>query len=243
MSTQPVLYKIIAAIIVITVLSGCSLSSTQAVPTAAPVLAPTAAAPTDTLAPTVDQNLANTQAAQTAAANQTMNAPSETPVTPTAVTPTAVPPTSTIAATPTITLTFTPVPPTAFPTNTWIPWTLTPVHSPTTVWYSCSVTSTTPAATDTLKINTTFNWTWVILNTGGALWGQHSADIEYVSGTTMQTGSSQYDLTKDVHPGDSYTTTIAMGTPSSIGTYTATWEIIQDGVQVCTLPVSVKVTN
>jgi hypothetical protein len=236
MSSKPMLYKIFAIMLVITVLSGCNLNSALSVPTAVP----TAAAPTDTLAPTQDQDLLNTQAAETVAAFQTLNVPSETPVTPT-LTETPVTPTSTDTTTPTVTVTatntVTPVPPTA----TFAPWTKTPTVTPN--GYSCAVVSTTPASTDTVKINTAFNFTWVIQNNGPAMWGMHNADLRFVNGSKMQTGADSYDLTKDVYMGDTYTATVAMKSPSSADTYTAVWTIVQDGVTACTLNLSVKVTN
>ena len=251
MSSKPVLYKILAAIMVVTILGGCTSNTAQPVPTAtpttapitapttalitapttvpttAPTTAPTVAVPTETIAPTLDQNLVNTQSAQTAAANLTLNAPTATPV----------PPLSTSTSAPTVTR----LPPTAFPTATFNPVLLTPSSTPT--GYNCSVTSTSPKSTDTVTINTDFNWSWVITNTGIKLWGQHAADLKYISGTAMQTGGSVVNLTSDVAPGASYTATIAMRTPATAGTYTAAWQIVQDGVLVCTLNLSVKVTN
>ncbi len=248
------LNKIIAVLMAVTMIYGCNLTSILSKPTAAPTLAattvpnlaltattaPTGApaltstiapavttAPTDTTAPTADQNLANTQAAQTAVANLTLNAPTATPVTPT----------STFTTAPTLTQTFTPFPPTA----TYIPWTSTPTATP--IVYSCAVTSTTPSSANTVKVSTAFNWSWVIKNTGKYAWGQHQADIEYVSGTVMQTGGDTYNMPSDVNPGVKVTVTIPMASPSSAGTYTATWQIVQEGAVVCTLPLSVKVTN
>ena len=247
MSSKPVLYKILAAIMVVTILGGCTSNTAQPVPTAtpttapitapitAPNTAPTVAVPTETIAPTLDQNLVNTQSAQTAAVNLTLNAPTATPVTPTSTS------TATPTVTPTITRTVTPLPPTAFPTATFNPVLLTPSSTPS--GYNCSVTSTSPKSTDTVTINTDFNWSWVITNTGIKLWGQHAADLKYISGTAMQTGGSVVNLTSDVAPGASYTATIAMRTPATAGTYTAAWQIVQDGVLVCTLNLSVKVTN
>jgi len=105
------------------------------------------------------------------------------------------------------------------------------------------VTSTSPTSSQTVKVSTNFNWSWVIKNTGLKLWGHANADLKYISGTAMQSGGSLFDLTADVPPGSSITATIAMLSPSTAGTYSAVWEIIQDSVLVCTLNVSVKVTS
>ncbi|HVP21981.1 MAG TPA: NBR1-Ig-like domain-containing protein [Anaerolineaceae bacterium] len=231
MPPKSILFKLFAAIIVLTILGGCTSPTPQ--PTATPIPFPTA-----TLAPTVDQNLINTQAAQTA----TANAPTESPVPPSATPTDTQAPTVTLTPsdTATITPTFTSLPPTAFPTWTLSPFTLTPSSTPS--GYACTVTSTTPKSTDTVKVSTNFGFTWVIQNTGSKLWGQHNADLKYVSGASMQT-KNLFDFTQDVRPGASYTATVTMNSPATAGTYSATWEIVQDGVVVCTFNLSVKVVN
>ena len=235
MISSPVLYKILAAILLVTLLSGCNAIA-GVVPTSTPLPSPTTAPtaipalPSATLAPTVDQNLVNTQSAQTATANATLSAP----------TATLVPPTIIPTVTPTITLAFTPTP-TARPTATFYPYLFTPTNTPT--GYACLVTSTTPSSSQTVKVSTNFDWSWVIVNTGIKLWGHANADLKYISGTAMQTGGSLFDLTVDVPPGASYTATIAMLSPATAGTYTSAWEIIQDSVLVCTLNLSVRVIN
>ncbi len=248
MSTKPLIYRILAAFLAIAVLSGCNIFAGGTEPTATvastqpPASSETAAAPSATLAPTVDQNLANTQAAQTAAANQTLNAPTATTLPPTNTsTDTPAAATSTSTAAPTLPPTLTPVPPTAFPTATLFPWTLTP--SSTANGYNCSVTSTTPKSSDSVKVSTNFDWSWVIKNTGVKTWGQHAADVKYVSGTAMQTNGNVYDLPSDVVGGSSVTVTIPMKSPSTAGTYKATWQIVQEGSLVCSMDVSVRVTN
>jgi hypothetical protein len=92
-------------------------------------------------------------------------------------------------------------------------------------------------------VSTAFDWSWVIVNTGIKTWGQHNADLKYISGTGMQTGGNLYNLTTDVASGQSYTATIHMQSPATASTYTAVWQIIQDSVLVCTLNVSVRVVN
>jgi hypothetical protein len=233
MNSKLMLNKILAVIMVAIILSSCNLKTAVSVPTAvattAPTAIPTAAAPTDTLAPTIDQNLVNTQAAQTAAASMTLNAP----------TATSIPPTSTFTAVPVITQTFTPLPPTATPTVTYIY--VTKTSTPTPIGYACSVISTSP--TTAVVVSTAFNFSWVIKNTGHWLWGHSQADLKWIDGTKMQTAGDLYDLTADVAPNAKYTATIAMLAPSSAGTYTADWQIVQEGALVCSLSLSVKVTN
>jgi Ig-like domain from next to BRCA1 gene len=231
MSFNPTLYKILAVIMVTTVIfmSGCNSPVTSNNPTAAP----TAVGATENTAPTVDVNLIRTQAAQTVIANLTQNAPTATPVTPT----------STDTATPTVTLTFTPLPPTARPTATWIPWTSTPVYSPTPIGFACSITDYFPKSTDSFKVKTDFDGRWVVKNTGTQLWDQHQVDLKYISGTKMQTYADLFDLTATVAAGASLQVIVDMTAPATAGTYTATWAIVQYGLTICTLPLSVKITN
>ena len=105
MRPKPVLFKILAAIMLASILGGCNAA--QSVPTATVTSAPAqVVVPTETLAPTLDQNQLNTQSAQTAAAAETQNAPTDTPVIPTSTS------TEAPTMTPTIAPTFTALPPT-----------------------------------------------------------------------------------------------------------------------------------
>jgi hypothetical protein len=237
MSSKSLQYKILASVLMLTLLAGCTAA--QSVPTATPTTAapaPATVTPTQLAAPTLDQSLASTQSAQATAAAQTLNAPTVAPTE--ADTSTSAPteaPTATSTPAPTQTL----VLPTPLPTVTFYPWTLTP--NATSTGYACAITSTTPSSSDTVKVSTNFNFVWVIKNTGTKLWGQHHADLKYISGTAMQTKANLFDFTSDVAPGASYTATVAMLSPATANTYSAVWEIIQDSELVCTLNLSVKV--
>jgi len=233
MSFTSLLYKIIAVCTLAAVIGGCTSTPTPPPPTTAPTVAATgaatSAAPTTPM-PTIDRAPVLTRAAQTVVAYMTLNAPTVVPVTPTLAATMTATMTSTLAPTATATMA---------PTATVVYWTVTPTPGV----YSCAVTSTTPSPTTTVKVNTAFNWSWVIQNTGLWAWGQHQADIKFVSGTILQTNGYLFDLPADVPPNASVTVTIAMKTPTSAGTYKASWEIVQEGAVVCTVPVSVNVTN
>jgi hypothetical protein len=238
MNNKLMLYKFLAIIMVVALLGACNSKTALPVSTAVPTEIVSNAAPativsTENTAPTVDVNLIRTQAVQTEIANLTLTAPTATPVTPT----------STDTATPTVTLTFTPLPPTARPTATWIPWTSTPVYSPTPISFACSVTDYYPKSTDSFKVNTAFDGRWVVTNTGAQLWDQHQVDLKYISGTKMQTKADLFDLNASVASGASYTAIVDMTAPATAGTYTATWAIEQYGLNICTLNLSVKITN
>jgi Ig-like domain from next to BRCA1 gene len=238
MRSKPVLYKILAVIMVATILGGCNIGAAPATPTTAPVSVPAAALPTEDVGPTLD--MVRTQSAQTVVANMTLNAPTETPVTPTVVPPTTVPPTDTPTVAPTPAPTNTPLPPTptAVPTTIFLLWTATPA-----VNYGCSLTTFSPNRFDTLKVSTAFVGSWTVTNIGNHTWEQHAVDVAFVSGDKLQTGADRYDLKSTVPQNASYTVNINMKTPSVAGTYKATWEIVQDSQFICSLNLSVKVVN
>jgi hypothetical protein len=199
------LKTLVAVILISAMLAGCSLSrptlpATITVPTAEPIVEPTAeeinestTAPTVDIQPTLD--MVKTQAAQTVVADLTLNAPTATPITPT----------STATATATQGPTNTPVPPTARPTATLVPWTATPKYTATPLGYACSVTSTSPKSTDPIKVGTDFDGNWVVKNTGTVTWLKNAVDFKYISGTKFQTVGDLFDFKSDVAPDASYT--------------------------------------
>jgi hypothetical protein len=219
-SHQMVLKSLLASVLLI-VLAGCSLT----------------ASPTATIAPTLDLqptlNQVATESAQTVVAHLTMTAPTITPTVPT----------STPTETYTPTTTYTPLPPTFTPTRTLIPWTSTPVYTATPEPYACSITSTTPASTDSLKVGTDFDGKWVVKNTGTQAWGQTSVDIKYISGTKFQKYGDLFDLKSDVAAGASYTVIVDMLAPTTAGSYNATWALVQDKLTICTMTLTFKVVN
>jgi hypothetical protein len=227
MNTKPALYKFLMIAIVIAFLGGCSSNAATS-----SVSTPTAA-PTEDIASTLAA--VSTQAVQTAVAQLTLNAPTATPVTPT----------SADTATPAVTPTFTSLPPTTVPTATLMPVYRVPTITPNPYGYGCAVTSgaATEGSSSTIKTGTSFTWTWVIQNTGTSMWGLHNAVIQYVSGKALQTGANAYNLTKNVYGNGFYTFKIAMTAPANASTFTAVWALVQDGITVCTMNLSVTTTK
>jgi hypothetical protein len=242
MNAKSLTLKIMAVLLTAAILAGCSLGSatlpaTITVPTNAPTdqinTEPTTSAPTVDLQPTLDA--VKTQAAETVVAEMTLNAPPATPI----------PPTDTATAIITQAPTKTPVPPTA----TFIPWTATPLYTATPKYtstpqgYACSVISTSPKSTDTIKVNVDFDGNWVVKNTGTITWDQAATDLKYISGTKFQTKADVFDFKSSVAADAQYTAVVDMKAPSSAGTYTATWAVVQNSLTLCTLNLSITVTN
>jgi cytoskeletal protein RodZ len=230
MKSRPVGLSIISFILVAAILAGCSFNLAPAAPTTAPSSTPQATSEQE-----VDVNQVRTQAAETVIADLTKNAPTATPVTPTD--------TATPQATITITLTNTPVPPTARPTATWIPWTKTPVYTATLAAYNCTITDYSPKSSENIKVSTDFDGRWVVKNTGTQTWVKTEVDIKYISGTKFQTKVDIFDLKSDVVKGDSYTVIVDMKTPADAGSYNTTWAIVQGGLTICSLNLTVTVVK
>ena len=224
--------RILAMVVLVTILAGCTNA------TATPTSSPTSIQqPTTIQQATFD--LLRTQAAQTVVANLTQNAPTNTPVLPTA-TPV---PTSTPAPTSTPLPTNTPLPPTSLPTATFVPWTSTPYYTATSTAYNCTITSVTPKTTDTLKAGQDFDGNWVVKNTGTSGWLMVDTDFKYVSGTKFQTKGDLFDFKSDVAVGASYTVIVDMLAPTDAGTYLASWAIVRSNQTICTLNLTVVVVK
>ena len=222
MTHHTTVVKVLSLCAVIVILAGCS---------AGPAASTATAGPTIDLQPTIDQ--IGTQAAQTIVAGLTQNAPTATPTVQT----------STPLPTATLAPTKTPLPPTKMPTATYIPWTSTPIYSPTPLGYACSITSSSPAPTITYTPGSDFDGNWVVKNTGTQTWQQHAVDIKYISGTKFQAKGDLFDLQSDVVSGASYTVIIDMFAPMDPGSYQATWAIIQNSLTICTLNVNITVVK
>jgi len=162
--------------------------------------------------------------------------------------------TSTAAAIPTSTFTLTPTqaPPTNTPQPTatlWVPTaTKKPVYptmtlTPTPAEYSCKLISTSPDAGKKYNINTDFDATWKIQNTGLKAWEVGYVDLRWVSGTKMQTSSDVFDIKTAVAKGGELTLIVDMKAPSTTGKYTASWAVMMEGITMCTLPVNIEATN
>jgi uncharacterized protein YraI len=108
----------------------------------------------------------------------------------------------------------------------------------------CSLVSQTPADGTTLTIDTPFNTTWVIKNTGSVKWDQAEVDVRYVgaaSNVQLHTGADVYDLTSSVEPGDTYNFTVPMIAPFNMGTYGEVWELATGNQQICQFYVYINV--
>jgi cytoskeletal protein RodZ len=227
-------YIILTMVIFASILPSCTFASATLAPAALP---------------TVDQqptfNFIKTQAAETIAANLTVSAPSITPIIPTNTSvpsdtpePTN-PPEPTNAPEPTNTQ----VPPTAYPTATYIIWTQAPLKTSTPVGFGCTIQEVSPSSTVSFKPGVDFDGRWVVKNTGAESWTNSDVDIKYISGTKFQTDGNLFDLKSTVAKNGTYTFIVDMKAPGDAGTYRTSWAFVRGGQTICSLNLTIVVVK
>lgn len=151
--------------------------------------------------------------------------------------------TATITPEPTLTLTPMPTPTVPTPTKTRVPPTRTPVMTATPNYYSCKIVEKKPSDGAKINVGTTFDAEWTIQNSGLKTWEVGYVDLRYVSGTKLQTGADIYDINTQVSPEGEIKLEVGMKAPSLAGKYSAVWQVIIEGITMCTLPVSIEAVN
>ncbi|PKN82717.1 MAG: hypothetical protein CVU46_17890 [Chloroflexi bacterium HGW-Chloroflexi-8] len=106
---------------------------------------------------------------------------------------------------------------------------------------ACSLTSVTVTAPNPMSARYDFDAVWTIKNTGSKDWETNLLDYKYWSGTKMNNYADLYDLPTRVAKGESITLRVDMTAPSSAGTYTSTWALVDGNTVYCYLPVTITV--
>ena len=206
--------KILAIIILLTLLAGCT------------------APPTGAVAPTVDTEALRTQVAQTVIANPTiqaaLNPPPNTPTTPPTATqaPVVVEPTQTTApivavATTTSTMPVPTVTFTAVPTQVKVIQPTIPQSDQALLMYA------KPAAYTHFKPRTPFDAVWTFKNVGMKTW-TNEYFLTFAGGEEMVTKGEVAMVSGKVKPGSTTQIVLDMVAPSSPGTYTAKFAFYND---------------
>jgi hypothetical protein len=102
-----------------------------------------------------------------------------------------------------------------------------PNSSPNTS--SCNrakLVSETVADGTSMSINTNFNKTWRIMNTGTCTWNTNYR-IGFHSGESMS-GPASMNFSKNVAPGETIDFILPLKAPATIGTYTGNWQLFGD---------------
>jgi polar amino acid transport system substrate-binding protein len=105
---------------------------------------------------------------------------------------------------------------------------------------TCEVTITSP--TNFVKVNSAFDAIWSVKNTSGTNWNADSVDYMYISGTEMHE-KSVYDFTQTVNNGASGKIIVDMVSPGAPGQYTTNWAIVSGNTTLCSMSVTVSVTQ
>jgi hypothetical protein len=121
--------------------------------------------------------------------------------------------------------------------NTPIPGTtITPI-----VTGSCQVTLQSPNLYAEFPVGGDFDSRWTVKNVGSTTWSASSIDYKYVSGTQMYKKDASYDLKSDVASGSSIDIIVDSIAPSSVGTYSMTWALVQGSTTLCNMTVYIRV--
>jgi hypothetical protein len=154
-----------------------------------------------------------------------------------------------IAVGQTLTAQYTPVADTATPapTETATPLGSATISVPTVMSYSTATSScdnaayvadvTIPDGSIVAK-SATFTKTWTLRNNGNCTWSS-TYKLKYFSGD--QLGGASVQVGESVAPGGTTNLSISMTAPSTAGTYTGYWRMVNDAGTFFGEPVSVKI--
>jgi len=106
---------------------------------------------------------------------------------------------------------------------------------------SCLITGTSPAAYTNYSPGGDFDAKWTVKNNGSSTWSKDAVDFKYISGTKMYKRTSGYDLSADVASGSSIDLIVDSIAPSSAGTYSMTWALMQGTTTLCNMTVTIRV--
>jgi hypothetical protein len=98
-----------------------------------------------------------------------------------------------------------------------------------------------PASDATLSPSILFDGNFTLRNTSDTVWDYGNIDVRYKGGDHLHSGSDVYDLAHSVNSGDTITIVIPMVSPSTPGTYTTTWALMEGGTTRCSWNFQIQV--
>lgn len=110
---------------------------------------------------------------------------------------------------------------------------------PVTSTGACQIVSVTPGSSVTTRAD--FDAVWTVKNVSNKTWDGNSVDYKFVSGSKTYKWNSVYDLHQTIKPGETVKVVVDMIAPSQAGYYTTNWALVQGGVTLCNLPLSLRV--
>jgi len=109
-----------------------------------------------------------------------------------------------------------------------------PIEPPTSS--SCILIAQNPPDETRIPVNSVFQTSWTLQNSGSTQWVRPTFVIRYIgaSHVPLHLGADRYKFATPVEPGGTYTLTVPMLAPAAQGEYTEYWGIFQDNsVPVC----------
>ena len=125
------------------------------------------------------------------------------------------------------------------PTNTPIP-PLGGFPTPIGPW-GCQWIAQKPEDYSFLKVGQEFDMVWTVRNTGTQTWVVGDTRLMYLRGVEMQAYSDVVDIPQDIKGGAAADLIVDMYAPKEPGSYAATWTLVQDYHQFCTLTIAITV--
>ncbi|MFH2040675.1 MAG: NBR1-Ig-like domain-containing protein [Chloroflexota bacterium] len=142
-------------------------------------------------------------------------------------------------STPSLTTTFTPTgtlnTPTPTPTGT--------LNTPTaTTTGACTFVSLVPPNNSKFTPGQEYiDFIWIVKNTGTTTWDKTKVSYKFISGQNFNKKGTTVLLTDDIAPGAISTLLDDIVVPTTIGKYTETWALVQDGTTLCSVTLTIEV--
>ena len=110
---------------------------------------------------------------------------------------------------------------------------------PVTSSGTCQIISVTP--TGTVSPRADLDVVWTVKNNSNRTWDLSSVDYVYVSGTMFHKYSGRYDLQQSVKPGETARIVMDAVAPTTAGSYTTNWALVEGSTTICNLSYTLRV--
>lgn len=107
----------------------------------------------------------------------------------------------------------------------------------------CQILETSPTYGSSFPKGASFDSRWKVKNISSSAWLTSEVDFKYLGGTAMYEGEGTFDLKQQVDPDKTIDLIVDSVAPSSAGLYTMTWGLVKSGTTLCSMSVTIRVTN
>ncbi len=116
-----------------------------------------------------------------------------------------------------------------------------PSDTPNPNKYFCEISVDQPLDGSMVDYGSNFNGQWQMKNGGTETWDHTQIQACYITGTKLQTKIDFVNLPHDVAPGSSVNLMLDMTAPSDVGTYYATWGLMQGDKVLCRWTFAIRI--